>query len=127
MRRLILALVFVLVVFPAYAGTLVITASGFSNLPATAPAGWPATVTWPGSQVPNGSKTYTISDADWIKIITWTAASQASVQGTAAVPSTPTAGAILLAWVQIWASGTISAVSQYFTTPAVPGTPPVVQ
>lgn len=127
MRWLIFALVFALSSFPASAGTLIITAGGFSNLSTTAPPNWPATVTWPGGASPNGSKTYTISDADWVRILTWTAASQASVQGTVGAPSTPTPGAILLAWLQIWVNGTINSVAQYFTTPAVPGPPPVVQ
>jgi hypothetical protein len=107
-------------------GTLIVTASGFSNLPASAPTGWPATVTWPGGASPNGSKTYTINDADWVKVLTWTTVSQASLQGTIATPSTPTPQQILLGWLQIWIGGTVSAIVNLFTVPAVPGPPPVI-
>jgi hypothetical protein len=98
-------------------GTITITASGFSNLGAQ-PVNWPTTVTYPTSGSPNGTKTYTINDADWLSLLTWTAASQSSVQGTTLAPSTPTASAILLAWLQIWINGTETAVQQ-FETPAV--------
>lgn len=127
MKRFLLAIAFLSAAMPAFAGTLTVTAGGFSTLPASAPAGWPATVTWPGSTSPNGSKVYTISDADWVKILTWVAASQTSIQGTVTTPSTPTAPQILLSWLQIWVNGTVSAVVQYFTTPAVPPAPPVIQ
>lgn len=104
-------------------GTLIITAGGFSNLPAQTPAGWPANVTWPGGASPNGSKTYNVSDADWQKVLIWIANSQASVQGTVGTPSTPTPGQLLLAWLQVWINGTVSAVQQLFTTPVVPPAP----
>ena len=107
-------------------GTLIITAGGFSVLSATPPPNWPATVTWPGSTSPNGAKTYNISDADWVKILTWTASSQASLQGTVAAPSTPTPGQILLAWLQIWTTGTIDAIVRFFTPPVVPPAPPTI-
>lgn len=98
-------------------GTVTITAAGFSATPAAAPANWPAGVAWPGAGSPNGSKAYTISDADWVRILTWAAATQS-------VGPTPTLGQILLAWVAIWATGTIQAVQQHFTAPATLGTPP---
>ena len=104
-------------------GTLTITASGFSTLGASAPANWPNTVTFPASGNPNGTKTYTINDADWLALLTWTAASQPSVQGTAQTPSTPTPGAILLAWLAIWANGTKSAVQQFNTAAPVAPAP----
>lgn len=108
-------------------GTLIITAGGFSNLPATAPTGWPANVTWPGGASPNGAKTYTINDADWISLLTWTAASQTSIQGTVAAPSTPTPSQILLAWLLVWVNGTKNAVQQYFTSPPAPPSPITIQ
>ena len=98
-------------------GTLTITASAFSALPAQAPANWPAGITWPGAGSPNGTKSVTISDAAWIELLTWTAASQFTPN--LVTPLTPTAPAILLAWIQIWINGTISAVQQFFTTPPV--------
>lgn len=105
-------------------GTLIITAGGFSNLPASPPSGWPPAVTWPGGASPNGSKTYTINDADWQSLLTWTAASQASIQGTPQTPSTPTAGQILLAWLTIWINATKNAVQQFQTPVPVP--PPAI-
>lgn len=125
--RKYLAALFLLIAIHAHAGTITITASGFATLPASAPPGWPSTVTWPGSQSPNGTKTYTITDANWQSLLTWVAASQGSIQGTTTSPSTPTAPQILLAWLQIWVNGTIIAVQQYFTTPASPPTPIVIQ
>lgn len=99
-------------------GTLTVTAAAFAALPAAAPAGWPAGVTWPGGGNPNGTKSFTISDAHWVQLITWVAATQA-------VPPTPTAPQLLLAWLGVWTQGTINAVSQYFTTPPVVP-PPIV-
>ena len=101
-------------------GTLTITAASFSALPAQAPTNWPTGLTWPGAGSPNGTKSVTISDSDWIKLLTWTAASQINPVVTPA----PTAPAILLAWVQVWINGTISAVQQFFTTPPV--VPPAI-
>lgn len=102
-------------------GTLTITASGFANLPATQPTTWPADVTYPAGGSTNGTKTYTITDADWQKLINWVADSQFS--GTVAAPATPTAAQILLAWVNVWAQGSIQATRQYFTQPATPPAP----
>lgn len=98
-------------------GTVTITASGFSNLGSSAPANWPPGVTFPATGNPNGTKTYTINDADWLSLLTWTASSQFN-SGNA-----PTAQQILLAWLQIWINGTKNAVSQYNTTPAVTPAP----
>ena len=103
-------------------GTLAIQASGFSVLPAQAPANWPAGITWPGAGSPNGTKSVTISDADWISLLTWTAATQFTPN--LVTPITPTAPAILLAWVQIWINGTINSVQRFFTTPPV--VPPAI-
>jgi hypothetical protein len=102
-------------------GTVTITAAGFATLPVSAPATWPATVTYPSGGITNGTKVYTITDADWQKLINWAADSQFT--GTVAAPATPTAQQILLAWVNIWANGSIGAVKQYFTTPATPPAP----
>lgn len=106
------------------AGSITVTASGFAALPATAPANWPAGVTWPGGQLPNGSRAaLNVPDADMIALITWAAATQIA-QGTPAAPTTVTAGQILVAFVLNWFSGLKNAVAQYFTTlPVVP--PPI--
>ncbi len=110
---------------PVLAGTLTITASGFANTPVSAPAGWPAGITWPGGQAPNGTKTFTISDADWVALITWSAS--ATITPNVTTPPTPTATQLLLNWVQIWANGTKTAVQQYFTQPAAPPAPITIQ
>lgn len=105
-------------------GTLTITASGFSTLGASPPANWPsATATFPAGGNPNGTKTYTVSDADWLSLLTWVASSQfqptAGSPGQPGPPATPTAAQILLAWLAIWINGTKNAVQQYNTTPPV--------
>jgi hypothetical protein len=112
-------------------GTLSVTASGFANFPATAPAGWPSNMTWPGNSAVNGTKSYTISDADWVSIMVW-AANANNAQLIAASPSPPpapppytlTGANVLLSLVQNWINGIIQAVQHQFTTaPSVP--PPV--
>lgn len=122
MRSIITALAAVMALTTAHAGTLTITASGFSSLPATAPANWPAGITYPASQSPNGTKTFTISDADWQQLITW--AASATITPNTATPPTPTAGQILLNWVNIWATGTKQAIQQYNAVPA--SVPPAI-
>jgi len=103
-------------------GTLTITAAGFSVLGASAPPNWPSNVTFPATGNPNGTKTYTINDVDWLALLTWVAASQLngieSITGTTTLPQTPTAAQLLLAWLLIWTNGTKSAVQQY-NIPAV--------
>jgi hypothetical protein len=101
-------------------GTVTVTAAGFTTLPVAAPSQWPAGVAWPGAVSPNGSKVYTISDADWLRIITWTAASQPGIGASPAI------GQIILAGFQVWVNGVVQAVTQFFTVPAVPGTPPTI-
>lgn len=104
-------------------GTLTITAAGFSPLGASAPANWPTQTTFPANGNPNGTKVYTISDADWLQLLAWVADSQFQAQsggpGQPTVPATPTAQQILLAWLNIWASGTKQAIQQRNTQPAV--------
>ena len=98
-------------------GTFSITAAGFANTPATPPANWPVGVAYPANGVVNGTKTYTISDADWMSLLTWCAATTVTPN-----PSSPTviaAGLILLNWVNIWITGSQTAVQQYNVTPAV--------
>ena len=129
--RLLLALVLALSPVLANAGTLIITAAGFTNLGATPPAGWPANVTWPAGASPNGSKTFTINDADWQGVLTWMAANQqaqiSAVTGSSVLPLTPTATQILLAWLQIWTKSTVAAVQQFNTAPAAPPAPISIQ
>lgn len=107
----------------AFAGTVTVTTAGFANLPATPPANWPSYVTYPGAVTTNGTHTYTVNDADWVRLMTWTAAGQfkANTDGS---PATPSALQILLSWVQIWWSGT-QAAEQNFGTPAPVKPPPI--
>lgn len=104
-------------------GTLTVTASGFSNLGASAPADWSANVTFPANGSPNGTKTYTVSDADWLSLLTWMASAQQSQIGGVVAPVngvySPSAAQILLAWLNIWINGTKSSVQQFKTQPAV--------
>lgn len=99
-------------------GTVTVSSAGFANTPAQPPANWPPTITYPANSVSNGSHTYTISDADWQRLLTWTAASQF------APGSAPTAGQILLALVQVWWKGAQQAEQVYSTSP--PPVPPPV-
>jgi hypothetical protein len=54
-------------------GTMAITSSGFANLPAQVPNNWPANIVWPAGGTINGTKNYTISDADAQQILSWIA------------------------------------------------------
>lgn len=94
-------------------GTLTITSSGFAATPASAPAGWPAGITWPASATVNGTKTYTINDADLVSLLTWAAAT--TITPNLVTPPTPTALQVLVNWLQIWVNGTKNAVQQFFT------------
>jgi hypothetical protein len=98
-------------------GTVTVTTSGFAALPSATPTNWPSYVTYPGAAALNGTRTVNINDADWVKLVTWIAASQFS--GTPTTPATPTAAQLLLAWPQNWLQGTIIAIQQYHTTPPV--------
>jgi hypothetical protein len=103
-------------------GTVTITAAGFANLGASPPANWPSSrATFPANGSPNGTKVYTLNDADWLSLLTWVAASQFNPVGA---PATPTASQILLAWLAIWINGTKQAVQQYNTVPAT--VPPAI-
>jgi len=133
MKKLLLALLLLLPI-PAAAGTLTVTTAGFANTPATAPSGWPANLKWPGGQTVNGTKTYTISDADYQQMLTWAAnANNAQIIAAAGPPTgtppvyTVTGLNILLSLVQNWVNGMIQAVSVQFTTPAQPPPPITIQ
>lgn len=107
-------------------GTLTISASGFSNL-GVQPANWPSNVTFPANGSPNGTKTYTVNDADWMALLTWVAATQFGGGpggfGVVTPPATPTAPQLLLAWLNIWINGTKAAVQQFNLVPATPPPP----
>lgn len=92
-------------------GTITITAAGFAATPASAPAGWPSGITYPGAVAPNGSRQATITDAEMLQLITWVAATQITI-------TNPTVAQILVAWVQTFFNGTKAAIQNYFTIPA---------
>ena len=118
MRKLLLALCFLLPI-SAQAGTLTVTTSGFANTPATAPSDWPSNLVYPANQTVNGTKTYTISDADYQKMLAWAAnANNTQLVGTSTPPVTVTGLAILLSLVQNWVNGMIQAVQVHNTVPA---------
>jgi hypothetical protein len=107
-------------------GTITITTLGFAATPASAPAQWPSGVVYPGAVAPNGSRQVIISDADFVRILTWAAATQVPQnQGPPlGSPTVQTMAQILVSSVQHLYDGWTQAVVNYFQTPAVPGTPP---
>lgn len=132
MRKYLLAIALLLIAFPAWAGTIVVTIAGFANLPVTAPPGWPsASVTYPGGASPNTSRTYTVNDADFQLMLTWIAASQLNlietIVGSTTLPLTATAPQIWQAWPQVWVNGTRIAVQQFFTPLPAPPSPISIQ
>ena len=100
-------------------GTLTVTTAGFANSAATAPADWPANLVYPANAVVNGTKTYTISDADYGKMLSWAAnANNAQLVGTNTPPVTVTGLQVLVSLVQNWVNGMIQAVQVHNTVPA---------
>jgi hypothetical protein len=129
MKKLLLLLL-LLLPFTAQAGTLTVTTAGFAALPATAPAGWPTNLKWPGGGAVNGTKSYTISDADYQQMLVWAAnANNAQIvaQLTPPPPYTVTGLQVLVSLVQNWVNGMIAAVQVQFTTPAQPPPPISIQ
>ena len=101
-------------------GTVTVTSATFAALPGTAPANWPSDVVYPAGANTNGTRTVTVSDGDWLMLLTWLAASQPQFRPVApATQSTPTGGQLLLAWPNVWINGTKQAVQQFHTVPAV--------
>jgi hypothetical protein len=100
-------------------GTVSITSAGFLPLPSTPPAGWPSNLTWPQGGSINGTKSYTISDADAQQMLSWIASTYNSN-----LPTNPSAIAILLVWLNGWMAATTNSVQQYHTTP--PTVPPPI-
>jgi len=130
MRKFLIAFCLLLVSFTARAQTVVITSAGFATWPATAPAGWPANLIWPptGSTSPNTARTLTISNADFINILTWTAASNLATLCPTTPPCTVTGAQLLSDWLQMSVVvGTKQAVQQFFTPVVVPPVPPNIQ
>lgn len=82
------------------------------------------TISLSGSSVVNGSKSYTVSDADIQNVIDW-AKDAFATPSTPQNPSPPLTNAqALLAWVNSWIQGTKDAVRRFKTIPAVVPPPP---
>lgn len=101
-------------------GTITVTLTGFGLTPATAPANWPAWITYPASAAPNGSRSATLTDAEMLQLVTWAAATNFKQDSQNLNPSIAN---ILIAWVSRFFNNTRLGVQQYFTLPPVPPTP----
>jgi hypothetical protein len=109
-------------------GTMSITSSGFANLPAQAPINWPSNIAWPGGGNINGTKNYTISDADAQQILSWIATTYNTklIEGkTPPPPFTVPALQIYVAWLDGFMAATTDSVQRQQYVPAVPP-PPIV-
>jgi len=106
-------------------GTVTITSAAFAALPATAPLNWPANLTWPASGSINGTKVFTISDADAQLMLAWIAGNyNTTLVGNNPPPVTLPAVQYFLAWLVGFMNATTNAVQGYHTTaPVVP--PPI--
>lgn len=84
------------------------------------------TMSLSGSGIVNGSKNYTISDADLRQLLDWGADAffRRRVNPDGSAPGTPTDTQVLLAWIQAWIDQTKSGVQSFKTVPAV--TPPQI-
>ena len=119
-KNLLLAASLLLLASGANAGTVTITSSGFAALPSTAPKNWPANINWPLTGSINGTKTFTISDADAQQILSWSATNyNAQLIGTNTPPVTISAISIILAWIGGFMNATTNAVQTQQITPAV--------
>lgn len=102
-------------------GTMTITSAGFAALPAQAPKNWPANIVWPGGGNINGSKSYTISDADAQQILSWIAETYNAtlISGkTPPPPFTVAALQIYVAWLDGFMKSTTDSVQRQQATPA---------
>lgn len=106
-------------------GTMAITSSGFAALPAQPPKNWPSNMTWPSGGSINGTKNYTISDADAQQILSWIATNyNAELIGTNPPPVTVPALQIYVAWLNGFMAATTDSVQrQQYVPAAVP--PPI--
>ena len=101
-------------------GTVTITSAAFANLPATQPKNWPANLVWPQGGAINGTKAFTISDADVQQMLSWIAeAYNATLVGTNTPPVTVPAVSYFLAWLTGFMQATTNSVQHQQTTPAV--------
>jgi hypothetical protein len=106
-------------------GTMAITSSGFATLPAQVPKNWPTNITWPAGGSINGTKNYTITDADAQQILSWIAETyNAQLVGNNPPPVTVPALQIFVAWLNGFMNATTNSVQQHNTDP--PAVPPAI-
>jgi hypothetical protein len=107
-------------------GTVTITSAGFGVLPAGAPPQWPSgSVNWPAGGSINGTKAFTINDADVQSMLAWIATNYSTqLVGSNTPPVTVSAIAIVLAWLQGFMQATTDATQRHHTTP--PQVPPPI-
>ena len=106
-------------------GTMAITSSGFAALPASPPTNWPSNIVWPGGGTINGTKNYTISDADAQQIMSWIATTYNGILidgKTTTPPFTIPALQIFVAWLNGFMQATTDSVQrqQYVAAPPPP-------
>jgi len=101
-------------------GTMTITSSGFASLPAQVAKNWPSNITWPNGGSINGTKAYTISDADAQQIMSWIATTyNAQLVGANPPPVSVPALQIFVAWLNGFMNATTNSVQQQQITPPV--------
>lgn len=107
-------------------GTWTFTTTGYAALPAQAPANWPSYVTYPGAADAsvNNTHTFTMNDADFLRLLTWVATSQfqATGGGQGGGPITPAAPTVSQMCRSLelgpWWGGVKQAEQQLSTVPA---------
>jgi hypothetical protein len=101
-------------------GTVTITSAAFAALPGTVPKNWPSNLTWPAGGSINGTKPFTISDADIQQMLSWIATNyNSTLVGTSTPPVTVTAISMFLVWLVGFMNATTDAVQHHQTDPAV--------
>jgi hypothetical protein len=107
-------------------GTMAITSSGFANLPPQAPVNWPSNIVWPGGGTINGTKNFSISDADAQQILSWIATNYNAELIADKTPPPPwiiPALQIYVAWFNGFMAATTDAVQRQQYVPAAPPPP----
>ncbi len=107
-------------------GLMTITSSGFANLPAQAPKNWPTNLVWPSGGAINGTKNFTITDADAQQILAWIAETYNAtlIDGKPLPPPyTVPALQIYVAWLNGFMNATTDSVQRQQYVPAAPPPP----
>jgi|SRR5215831_12681763 len=102
-------------------GTMAITSSGFAALPANPPVNWPANIVWPSGGTINGTKNYTISDADAQQLMSWIAETYNNTLIAGKNPPPPftvPALQIFVAWLNGFMQATTDSVQRQQYVPA---------